>query len=83
MVKLRKYKAAMQVAIDALSAPEPPSELKEAAEKYVEGIIPLGHGKGDVYGAFIAGAKWQVEQTRDEHFWNGIQYAKAGPGVRP
>lgn len=25
---------------------------------------------------FIAGAKWQAEQTRDEHFWNGIQYAK-------
>jgi len=55
-----------------------PSELEEAARVSAYSITPMwpesdikSHIKG-----FIAGAKWQAEQTRDEHFWNGIQYAK-------
>ena len=75
IVKLRKYKAAMQIAIDALSAPELPSELEEAAEEYVAELgkrMEAETGKNfdeDVAyllkGLYKMGAKWQAEQFHD------------------
>ena len=48
--------------IDSLPAESTSPELEDAARIYVEGIIPLGYDKGDVYGAFIAGAELQKAQ---------------------
>ena len=63
LVKLRKYKAAIQVAIDALSTPELPSELEEAAFAYENqlwesGFKDCGYSPKEVNDAFKAGAKW-------------------------
>jgi ferritin-like metal-binding protein YciE len=54
---------ALSMAIEALSTPELPSELEEAAKTYSE-QVSNGHHFRDLECGFIAGAEWMKEQEK-------------------
>lgn len=74
---------------DESSRPKLSDNLEEAAEDYIapiendEGLDYINFNGRDIKDAFIAGAKWQAEQEKDEWlkdrdgcFWDGVEEGK-------